>query len=51
MTTGVDQTTPSVPPSPPSPARRSWLAGHNRLLESALLPIAYAALVALGRRR
>jgi len=46
MTTDVDPATAPAPPSAPQGPERSWFARHARLLESAMLPIAFAALVA-----
>lgn len=48
MTTDVQRTPAAAPGGrgPASPAQRSWFARHSRLLESAMLPIAYVALVA-----
>ncbi len=43
MTTDVEPTTPAAPPAE---SERSWFARHSRLLESAMLPLAFAALVA-----
>ena len=49
MTTDTDELTPPAGPGAPEPAapeRRSWFAGRGRLLESAMLPLAFVALIA-----